>query len=55
MQERADKIREYRLRQPLDELLRKVIKAGRIGVWTQEEIDYGEAKARHVLSQLTFE
>lgn len=40
-----DRLKPFRLRQPLQELERKAIKARRPGFWTQEELDYAEAQA----------
>ena len=47
MWEREKKIREYRLKQPLEELKRKRDKSvERANIWSQEELDYASAKAR---------
>ena len=43
---RQDQITAYRLKQPIDELWRKAMKAiSKHRVWTQEEVDYCKAKA----------
>ena len=45
--EREEKIREFRLKQPLDELERKADKAReRSKLWSQEELDAATAQAR---------
>jgi len=48
MNEAAERIRNKRLKQPLDELRRKRDKARRraiCAIWTQEEMDYADAWA----------
>lgn len=47
MKEREEKIRQYRLKQPLAELERKADKSrDRANIWTQEEIDAADKEAR---------
>ncbi|KKL25214.1 hypothetical protein LCGC14_2407550 [marine sediment metagenome] len=49
MKSRKDKIKEYRLHQPLEELKRKARKAReRANLWTVEELDYAQAQAREI-------
>ena len=56
MQSRADKIKERRLRQPIEELERKADKSHeRANIWTQEEIDLCNAKARDLSARLNWE
>jgi hypothetical protein len=43
--ERLAKIREFRLRQSEEELLRKRVKAGRRAFFTQEDFDHAEVWA----------
>jgi len=47
--EREEKIRQHRLRQPLEELERKSAKARRPGWWTQEDIDAAKAEAAQMV------
>lgn len=43
--EREERIRQFRVKQPLAELDRKAVKARRRGFWTQEEIDAAKVRA----------
>jgi hypothetical protein len=45
MQSRQEKIREARLHQPVEELLRKRKKAARKDIWTQEDMDHADVAA----------
>jgi len=48
MRDRADKIAEYRRRQPIEELWRKAEKAQRRAFWTQEDLDWGKAEGQRM-------
>ena len=52
---RTERIREYRLKQPVSELLRKKIKATSKGYFTQEDLDWAEAEAKIWESELNVE
>lgn len=47
--ERERRIREFRLRQPLDELERKARKAAHRYYWGPEELDAAKVKAKQLL------
>jgi hypothetical protein len=44
-QPREERIRQYRVRQPIAELERKQRKAAQRGIWTQEDLDLADARA----------
>ncbi len=49
MKEREEKIRQCRLKQPIEELRRKADKSvERSNVWTQEELDCADAEAKEL-------
>ena len=53
MKEREERIREYRLRQPQNELDRKARKSReRANLYTQEEMDAADAKAKEMWEAL---
>jgi hypothetical protein len=51
--ERENRIKEFRLRQPQEELDRKAAKAmERAGLWTQEELDAADREAEELYQAL---
>ncbi len=53
MIEREERIRQFRLRQPIEELRRKSDKSrDRANLYTQEELDYAGAKAKELFKSL---
>lgn len=53
MTERQSRIREARLRQPIEELERKALKAcNRANLWTAEELDFAAARGRALADAL---
>lgn len=49
---RAERIREYRLLQPIEVLKRNAEVARRRACVTQEELDYAEARARYLWGRI---
>ena len=55
-EEREQRIKEFRLRQPLSELKRRSDKsANRVNLFSQEELDYADALAVDLLTHIRWE
>lgn len=52
MPTRADAIRQFRLRQPIEELKRKSDKARCRGLYTQEQLDLAERMGKEIADAL---
>ena len=54
--QRAARIKESRIKQPISELKRKAEKAReRANIWTVEELDYADARARELLAKIKWD
>lgn len=50
-----ERITAARKSQPIDELLRKARKSDRRGIWTQEQQEYAEVRAKQISESVKWE